>query len=104
MPKYKEDKSKYAERLRHSLKILQISYREAARRADVPFRSLDNWVRGLSIPRADQLAALAKIGINPNYILLGEGPPILDKKKRPTSPISKGKRGSAMISPTLSSA
>jgi len=80
-----ELKKIYAARLKESLKYLQISQRNAAEKIGVPLRTFESWARGLVIPRADQLAALAKIGINPNYILLGEGPPILDicKKKSP---------------------
>ncbi len=99
------NKKRFAERIRKIQQISNLSLKDFAKALGVPEKTAQNWLYGISYPKPEILEKLVlQFKANPNYILLGEGPPILDKKKRPTSPISKGKRGSAMISPTLSSA
>jgi len=70
------------ERLRTALKKGGFTFKEAALRAGIPEKTLQKWVQGAALPRIDQFAKLIPLGVNPIYILTGEGPPLLPREDK----------------------
>jgi len=70
------------ERLKIAVKSTNFkTLREISQKSGIPYITLQNYLGGKRLPGSEALIKLAKVGINPNYILLGEGPPILGEKK-----------------------
>jgi len=65
------------------------SLREFSSFSGLSYRSLQEYAKGAQAPGSEALIKLAKVGINPTYILLGEGPPLL--KEGVKSPFIKKK-------------
>jgi len=74
-------KNVYQERIRQALKETGLSFKAAALSAGIPEHTLRKWVQGIATPKLDQFALLLRVGINPLYILTGEGPPVIEKAK-----------------------
>jgi len=68
-----EIKKKIGSRIKAVISMLNISLKEAAEQAEVPYPSLQNWVRGRYYPGSDFLLWLAEKGVNINWILTGKG-------------------------------
>ncbi len=73
----KDEKNKLVERLRMALKAGGYSFKEAASKAGVSDKTLEKWVQGVALPRIDQFAKLVPLGVNPIYVLTGQGPPLI---------------------------
>ena len=68
----------FTERIRTAIKATGLSFKEAAQKARITEKTLRNWVQRISIPRIDQFSRLVvALGINPFYILTGEGDPLI---------------------------
>lgn len=62
------------QRLRYALDKLGIKISEAAKRAKIPYRSMQNYLRGERDPGAEALSAIAvQLGISVDWLLTGEG-------------------------------
>ncbi len=69
-----EIKKKIGARIKAVISMLNISLKDAAEQAKVPYPSLQNWVRGRYFPGADFLLWLAKEkNVNINWVLVGKG-------------------------------
>ena len=77
-----DEKKMIVDRLRKALKEKGVSFKEAARKAGISERTLEKWVQGASMPKIDQFAKLTLLGINPLYVISGEGPPLLSVDDR----------------------
>ncbi len=71
---------KFAERLKYAIQQLNLSIPEVARLTEIPAKTLYKWVSAERVPQIDSLAPIFRIGINPVYLLTGEGSPVIKKK------------------------
>lgn len=63
------------DRLRHALDLMGVRINEAAEKAGIPYRSMQNYLRGEREPGAEALTAItARLGISSDWLLTGEGP------------------------------
>ncbi|CAI9120428.1 helix-turn-helix domain-containing protein [Brytella acorum] len=69
-------------RLRHAISLLpqqqsddaaRWSLREFSKRAAIPYRTLQDYLSGSRLPGADALQKMGRMGIDINWVLLGEG-------------------------------
>jgi transcriptional regulator with XRE-family HTH domain len=68
------------ERLKVARESTKQSQRDFAELLGVSFRGLQTYETGTSIPGGSVLSAYASLGFNINWILLGEGPMLLEVK------------------------
>jgi transcriptional regulator with XRE-family HTH domain len=68
------------ERLKVVRESTKKSQREFAELLGVSFRGLQTYESGASVPGGNILSAYASLGFNVNWILLGEGPMLLEVK------------------------
>lgn len=62
-------------RLRHALDTMGLKINEAAERAGIPYRSMQNYLRGEREPGAEALASInEQLGISIDWLLTGTGP------------------------------
>ena len=74
---------RYAERLKEIQKISGISVKELSALVEVPEKTVQNWIYGRAFPPPDKLERLVeRLGVNPLYVLTGEGPPLLPKDEK----------------------
>lgn len=62
-------------RLRHILKQRGVTLRRFSEQTGIPYRSLQNYSLDLSKPTADNLAAMAGVGVDLHWLLLGDAGP-----------------------------
>ncbi len=61
-------------RLRSALDALELKISEASEKSGVPYRSLQNYLRGEREPSAEALTSIcARLGISIDWLLTGEG-------------------------------
>jgi len=79
------NKKRFAERIKKIQQISNLSLKDFAKSLGVPEKTVQNWLYGISYPKPEILEKLVlQFKANPNYILLGEGPPLLKEGvKRP---------------------
>ena len=63
-----------SDRLRRALEVAGLNMTDAAGKAGIPYRSIQNYVRGEREPGAEALAAItAQLRISADWLLIGEG-------------------------------
>ena len=73
----------FGNRLRNVIQELEITFTQFAKQIGVPQPSVSQWVAGLRQPRFANLAAMYEhFGINPGYLITGQGPMFIKKKSR----------------------
>ena len=74
----KSVRSPLGDRLKKALNMAGISIKDASAKIGVPERAFYNWTRGLREPKIEVLERITKeLGINPSYLLTGQGPPLV---------------------------
>ncbi len=80
-------KNKIGLRLRTAFQELGITPALVGKHLGIPTSTVYGWTQGLREPKGEILEKIVReFNINPNYILLGEGPPILPGPSRKVSP------------------
>lgn len=74
-------KQEVGRRIRALLSLSTLTQKEIAELANVPYQSLQNWLRGRYLVGSDFLFWLATKGVNVNWLLLGEGEMFIDPEK-----------------------
>jgi phage repressor protein C with HTH and peptisase S24 domain len=70
------------ERLKILIKVLKLSLKEFSEKTEVPYQSLQNYLRGERTPTIENLIKLSShLNINLNWLLTGEGEMFIDEKK-----------------------
>lgn len=67
-----------ARRLRFAIALRGLSIRDFSDLAQIPYRTMQDYLAGISKPGADQLAKLSAAGIDLNWLLTGRVPSILN--------------------------
>lgn len=68
----------FGKRLRRARKDARLTGPELAKRLDVSAQTVSEWERGLYLPAADRLAAIARlVGVKVDWLLTGQDGPIL---------------------------
>ena len=76
-------KKELGERLRSALKAKNIKFMDVARDLGVSPQAVTFWLKGQKDPAFSNIALIAqKYGLNPVYLLLGEGPPLLPREDK----------------------
>ena len=76
-------RSPLGERLKKALEEAGIKGKEAAAAIGVPERAFYNWTMGLREPKIEVLEKMVKkLGLNPIFLLTGEGPPLLPREDK----------------------
>ena len=71
----------FGNRLRNIIQELDISFTQFGKQIGVPHQSVSQWVAGQRRPRFANLAAMYEhFGINPGYLITGQGPMFFKKK------------------------
>ena len=79
--------SSFQERLKLLIEKLGLSIKDFAKATGIPYRTVQYYLSGKTIPGADKLEKMcAKFGININWLLTGEGEMFIKKEKPEPSP------------------
>lgn len=77
-----EERGEIKERLRRALRVKGVTHQEAAQISKIPYKTLQKWLEGSTIPRMDAIAQFCSaLSLNPSFLLLGEGTPVLPHKR-----------------------
>lgn len=77
-----QQKTEIKDRLRKALKARGVTHLEAAEKSGIPYKTLQKWLEGSTIPRMDAISQFCSaLSLNPSFLLLGEGFPLLPHQR-----------------------
>ena len=83
MENKEEIKKEIGKRLKAALKSRRVTVTDVANELNVSSRAVSSWFSGEKDPGFSKIALLAeKYGVNPLYLITGEGPPLLPKEDK----------------------
>jgi len=74
------------ERLRQFIELTCLNITDFAKKAGIPYVSLQNYLRGIRSPNVENIHKIvAKFNLNVHWLLTGEGDPFITKKEQQSS-------------------
>lgn len=97
MKSQEQNVKNFGDRLREAIRLAGVRAADVARDLGVTQTAVSGWTRSTREPKFEVLDFLyKKYGINPLYVITGEGPPVLpkDEKNFVATVLAQGKKNS----------